>query len=183
LVRTGERGLSTAVLNGLCAAEGEVLVVMDADLSHPPEKVLDLVNAIKEGADFAVGSRYMRGGSTDDNWGLFRWVNSRAATWLARPISGTTDPMAGFFAMRKDRFTSARDLNPIGYKIALELQVKCDCQVIRDIPIRFRNRLHGKSKLSLREQLNYLRHIKRLYLYKLGESARRLRQEDAPVSR
>jgi dolichol-phosphate mannosyltransferase len=176
LVRTSERGLATAVLHGMRAAQGDVLVVMDADLSHPPEKVPELVAAIRAGADFVVGSRYASGGSTDDDWGAWRWLNSRAATWLAMPLSHTTDPMAGFFAIHKDRFREAKDLDPIGYKIALELQVKCNCTAIQDVPIRFSNRLHGTSKLSFREQINYLRHIKRLYVYKMAR--KRLRHDD-----
>jgi dolichol-phosphate mannosyltransferase len=174
LVRSRDRGLSTAVLLGMHQAIGEILIVMDADLSHPPEKVPELVYAIKEGADFVVGSRYVGGSSTDKDWGILRWINSRAATWLAWPISKTTDPMSGFFAIRKEQFVVAKDLRPIGYKIALELQVKCNCKNVLDVPIRFSNRLHGMSKLSLREQVNYLRHLKRLYVFKCNALLREL---------
>ncbi len=169
LVRTSERGLSSAVLHGMRHAEGEVLVVMDADLSHPPEKIPELVRAVASGgADFVIGSRYVAGGRTDDEWGLLRWLNSKVATLLARPLTSARDPMAGFFALRRKTFEQARGLNPIGYKIGLELIVKADCRAVREIPITFHDRLHGQSKLTLREQLNYLRHLKRLYDHRYG---------------
>lgn len=175
IVRTNERGLSSAVVRGLQEARGTVLVVMDADLSHPPEKVPELVAAILERqGDFVIGSRYVAGGKTDDDWGLFRWLNSKVATWLALPLTSAKDPMAGFFALHRDTFASAHNLDPIGYKIGLELMVKCGCRQVCEIPIHFQDRLYGESKLSLREQLNYLRHLGRLYRHRLGRLAQPL---------
>jgi len=170
LVRTKERGLSSAVIHGMRHATGDVLLVMDADLSHPPEKVPELVAAILEKqGDFVIGSRYVVGGTTDDDWSLFRWINSQVATWLSRGLTSARDPMAGFFALRRSTFESAEALNPIGYKIGLELMVKCGCRDVCEVPIHFRDRLHGESKLSLKEQLNYLRHLGRLYKFQLGK--------------
>ena len=169
--RKSERGLSSAVLHGLRRARGDVLIVMDADLSHPPEKVPELVEALDDAeVDFVIGSRYVRGGGMDEDWGLARWLNSKVATLMARPFTRAADPMAGFFALRRTSFRRAdetSELNPIGYKIGLELMVKCGCQRVHEVPIQFSNRLHGKSKLSLREQLNYVRHLGRLAEYKL----------------
>src|SRR5262249_50588976 len=148
---------------------GSIFVVMDADLSHPPERLPDLVTTLQsEGTDFVIGSRYVPGGGTDENWGLFRWLNSKFATLLAWPLTSTHDPMAGFFAIRRSTFESAAPLDPIGYKIGLELIVKCRCRTIKEVPIRFRDRMLGKSKLSLKEQLNYLRHLRRLYDFRFG---------------
>lgn len=167
LVRHDERGLSSAVIHGMRNATGKTLVVMDADLSHPPEKVPDLVRSLDaDGADFVIGSRYVSGGSTDDKWGIFRWLNSKAATLLARPFTSAKDPMAGFFALRRETFESANDLDPIGYKIGLELMVKAKCRAVSEVPIHFSDRLHGESKLTLKEQINYLRHLKRLADFK-----------------
>jgi dolichol-phosphate mannosyltransferase len=172
-VRTEERGLSSAVLHGMNLARGDVLVVMDADLSHPPEQVPDLVGALnEEGVDFAIGSRYVRGGQTEEGWGLLRWLNSKGATLLARPLTAAADPMAGFFALRRATLEAAAPLDPVGYKIGLELLVKCGCKKVREVPIHFANRLHGQSKLSFKEQVNYLRHLKRLYEFKYGALAR-----------
>ena len=169
-VRQHERGLSTAVIHGMRLAVGQILVCMDADLSHPPEKVPELV-AKMEDADFVIGSRYVSGGTTDDKWGFLRWLNSRVATWLAWPLTTASDPMAGFFALRRTKFHSTAQLDPVGYKIGLELIVKCDCKRLEEVPIHFRDRLHGTSKLTFREQLNYLIHIKRLLEYRCGDAA------------
>ncbi len=173
LIRTNDRGLSSAVIAGMQHAQGELLICMDADLSHPPESIPELVAALENPrTDFVIGSRYVGGGSTEEGWGLFRWVNSKVATLLARPLTFTIDPMAGFFGLPRETFFSARELNPIGYKIGLELLVKCGCQHVAEVPIRFANRLHGNSKLSLREQVNYLRHLRRLYRFRFYALAR-----------
>ncbi|QDU64327.1 Undecaprenyl-phosphate mannosyltransferase [Planctomycetes bacterium Pan216] len=169
-IRRNERGLSSAVIHGMRMTDADVLLVMDADLSHPPEKIPELIETLcRPGVDFVIGSRYVAGGSTDVGWGLFRWLNSKAATLLARPLTNARDPMAGFFAIRRSTFRSAENLSPIGYKIGLELIVKCRCQQVREVGISFANRLHGDSKLTMKEQLNYVRHLMRLY----GHAARR----------
>jgi dolichol-phosphate mannosyltransferase len=168
LVRRNERGLASAVVSGMRAAKGTYLVVMDADLSHPPQAIPSLLQPLRSGlADFVIGSRYVKGGSTEEGWGLHRWLNSKFATLLAWPLARARDPMAGFFALRRALFESAGTLDPIGYKIGLELLVKCRCRRVVEVPIHFRNRLHGHSKLNLREQINYLRHLGRLYRFRL----------------
>ncbi len=171
IVRKANRGLSAAVLDGFLAATNEILLVMDADLSHPPEAIPALVDAIAAGADFAIGSRYVAGGTTDEEWGVFRWLNSRVATLLARPFTAAKDPMSGFFALRRETFTQAAPLSPIGYKIGLELIVKCRCKRIVEIPIHFAQRQRGQSKLTLKEQLRYLQHLRRLFVFKFGNWA------------
>lgn len=169
IVRSGERGLSTAVVHGLNAARHDLLVVMDADLSHPPERIPALVAALGAGADMAVGSRYVPGASTDEAWGLLRWINSQVATLMARPLTSIRDPMSGFFALRRQTLAAADELSPVGYKIGLELIVKCHCRYVREVPIHFSNRFRGESKLDLREQVRYLKHLRRLFLYRFAE--------------
>ena len=167
VTRTHERGLSTAVVRGFHEARGDVLVCMDADLSHPPEKLPELIAQITEhDAEFVIGSRYVQGGGTDEAWGFFRWLNSRVATILARPFSRARDPMAGFFALPGRVFRSCESLDPIGYKIGLELLVKSGCQRVHEVPIQFADRKRGKSKLTLTEQWRYLYHLKKLADYK-----------------
>jgi dolichol-phosphate mannosyltransferase len=167
ITRQGQRDLSTAVIEGFRQAHGEILVCMDADLSHPPEAIPRLIEQLYQSeVDFVIGSRYVEGGTTDENWGPLRWLNSKLATLLARPFTLIKDPMSGFFAIRRSVFKSAGSLNPIGYKIGLELIVKCGCKEIREIPIHFAMRKFGQSKLNFGEQLNYLRHIYRLLNYK-----------------
>jgi dolichol-phosphate mannosyltransferase len=168
VTRTANRGLSYAVMDGLKLSTRGMLVVMDADLSHPPEKIPEMLEALGVGCDIAVGSRFAEGGSTADDWGVFRWLNSRVATLLAFPLTTVSDPMSGFFALRRSTFDAGRDFNPIGYKILLELIIKCRCKLVADIPIHFDDRRFGESKLSLQEQLRYIQHLRRLYIYKYG---------------
>jgi dolichol-phosphate mannosyltransferase len=168
LVRKANRGLSRAVIDGLALAKHEYLVVMDADLSHPPETIPALLSALESGADFALGSRYVEGGSTDAEWGAFRWLNSQVATLLARPFTKVKDPMSGFFALRRETLESGGPLNPVGYKIGLEIIVKCGCERVVEVPIHFVDRQVGESKLTLKEQLKYLQHLGRLFTYKYG---------------
>lgn len=168
IVRTSNHGLSQAVLDGMRRASHEVLVCMDADLSHPAEAIPAMLAKLEEGADFVVGSRYAEGGSTAHDWGFFRWLNSRVATLLARPLTSVRDPMAGFFALRRSTFERGGDFNPVGYKIGLELMVKCGCERVVEIPIHFEDRRFGESKLTLRQQLLYLQHLRRLYIFKYG---------------
>lgn len=160
-------GLSGAVLHGMRRARGELLVVMDADLQHPPEHVPDLLKPLMDDdADFVIGSRYIHGGVTDDRWSVLRRANSRIATLLARPFAGPTrDPMSGFFALRRSTYRQGNEFNPIGYKIALELICKCKVQRVCEVAIRFGLREAGESKLNLTQQVRYLDHLSRLYDY------------------
>ena len=160
-----KNGLGGAVLHGIEAAKGEYLVVMDADLQHPPEKLPELIAPLESGeADFVIGSRYVAGGTTQGEWSKFRQINSQVATLLARPFAGNTlDPMSGFFALKRSSFEQASHLTPLGYKIGLELMCKCRVQKVKEIPITFATREKGESKLSMKEQFRYLEHLSRLY--------------------
>ena len=165
ITRTEDRGLSSAVIRGLQEATTEFCVVMDADGSHPASAILPMVQAIINGADFAVGSRYIHGGTTEDGWGALRWINSKIATIMARPFTKVLDPMSGFLAFRRSTFERADNLNPVGYKIGLELIVKCDCQHVTEVPIHFSTRQLGHSKLTFGVQFEYLQHVIRLLRY------------------
>lgn len=168
ITRTTDRGLSQAVLDGIGRAQGEVIVVMDADLSHPPESLPAMLAQLDDGAEMVFGSRFIEGGTTDDDWGVFRWLNSRVATILAFPLTTIDDPMSGFFMLRRATFEAHSGYAPIGYKIGLELLVKCNCRDVREVPIHFADRQLGYSKLTLAEQLRYLQHVRRLYIYKFA---------------
>lgn len=171
VVRTAERGLATAVLAGAAVARGTLLVVMDADLSHPPERIPALLEALRSpGVDFVIGSRYVAGGGTEEGWGVLRQLNSWVAGALARPLTAVRDPMAGFFGVSRDRVLEAMErLDPVGYKIGLELLVKCRCTGVVEVPILFAKRYRGRSKLNVREQVAYLRHLARLYRHRLRD--------------
>jgi len=169
IVRTDERGLSSAVLRGFSEAKGSVLVCMDADLSHPPEALPRMIEKLaRDDVEFVIGSRYVEGGTTDEEWSWTRKLNSKVATLMARPFCRVSDPLAGYFALPRAVFERSESLNPVGYKIGLELIVKCGCTRIAELPINFSDRRFGQSKLGLREQINYLRHLKRLADFRFG---------------
>lgn len=165
-VRTAEKGLSSAVIAGFPMSDSDIIVVMDADLSHPPEKIPEVVRPIIEGkADFVIGSRFVKGGGAA-HFNIYRRLNAWVSKMIARPFTRANDPMAGFFGFPRRILENITELNPLGFKIGLELIVKAAPRTIMEIPIQFRERLYGESKLSLKEQVNYLLHIKRLLEYK-----------------
>jgi dolichol-phosphate mannosyltransferase len=162
--RKTERGLSSAVVEGFKLAEGEILGVMDADLSHPPEKIPEMVKALQK-ADVVVASRLMKGGGVEE-WPLIRRIISKGATLLARPLTGVSDPMSGFFFFKR-RILTGVTLSPMGYKILLEVLVKGRYESVAEVPYVFINRQVGESKLNMRIQAQYARHVLDLYLFKL----------------
>jgi len=162
LHRAGKLGLSTAVIEGFAKAKGDILVVMDADLSHPPEKITEMVSRITDdGADMVVGSRYVPGGKVE-NWPIHRRAISKGATMLARWLTDIKDPMSGFFALRRTVIDGV-ELNPIGYKIGLEILVKGKISKAVEVPITFADRKAGKSKLGASVYLKYIDHCISLY--------------------
>lgn len=171
--RLSDPGLSRAVLEGFELARRDFIVVMDADLSHPPEVIPELLARLDEGDEMAIGSRFVAGSSVDASWGLGRRLTARVAKLLARPLTGVRDPGAGFFAFHRSLLARADPLRPIGFRIALELIVKARCQRVAEVPIHFANRTSGRSKLTAQQSLYYLRHLRRLYLYKLRTRSRR----------
>ncbi|TWT43965.1 Undecaprenyl-phosphate mannosyltransferase [Phycisphaerae bacterium RAS1] len=170
IVRKAQRGLATAVIAGLREARGERIVVMDADLSHPPERIPDLVAALDDpDVEMAIGSRFVAGGAVDLDWPLRRRLNSLMGRLLARPLTPVRDMMAGFFCVRRAGLRLS-ELRPIGYKIALELIVRHGWRRVVEIPIAFADRAAGKTKLNLGEQMRYLRHLGRLYALALSRA-------------
>jgi len=161
------KGLSSAVLVGLRESNRDYLLVMDADLQHEPESVPDVLEPVIKGqADFSVGSRNIGGSETSSDWPLIRRVISWGATALAKPLTSCSDPMSGFFALPRSTFERGdRYLNPTGYKIGLELMVRCRCTKIKEVPIQFRDRQAGESKLTMKQNLLYLAHLSRLYWF------------------
>lgn len=156
--RSGKLGLSSAVLEGWKIADGEVLGVMDADLSHPPEKIKELFEAITKGdADFTIGSRYIKGGKIE-GWNFKRKLMSKTATLLSRVYTKVKDPMTGYFMVKRDVIEGV-DLNSRGFKILLELIIKGKYKKIKEIPITFVNRVEGKSKAGTNEIFYYLQNL------------------------
>jgi dolichol-phosphate mannosyltransferase len=148
-------GLAGAVIAGAHAGQGDWLIVMDADLSHPPERIAELLRPLVEGrADMVIGSRYVEGGATP-GWPVWRRILSRIAAGLAYPMTGVRDSMCGFFAMRR---TLLLELTPAvsGFKIAFEVIVHGGKNLrVLEIPIVFRDRARGVSKMSLGVALRF----------------------------
>lgn len=167
IIRTEERGLSTAVLAGFREAKFDRLVVLDADLQHPPETVPAILDRLDAGdCDFVIASRFIEGASIAEDWPAMRRLASLVARWLAYPIAPLTDPMSGFFALHRATWERASHLNPIGYKIAMELYVKGRCRQPGEVPLDFAARTAGESKFGFAEQIRYLRHLTRLYRFR-----------------
>ena len=160
--RRGKRDLSASVLEGVDRALGKWIVVMDADGSHPPSALPELVKPLLNNtADLVVGSRHVMGGATV-NWPWYRHVTSRLATWMAWPFTEVKDPMSGFFATSKE-IIQCLPRSAAGYKILLELLVQGGDQIrIQEIPIQFEDRQHGQSKLTHAQQIIYLKRLMNL---------------------
>ncbi len=164
LHRRGKLGLSSAVIEGweIARPESVALGAMDADLSHDPTVLPHMVAALETGKyGLAVGSRYVRGGAIV-NWPASRVITSRVACWLARPLTRVKDVTSGYFLVRRDALAGVA-LDPIGFKIGLEVIAKARYGEAIEIPYIFTDRVAGVSKLNQREVFNYLKQLTRLY--------------------
>ena len=158
IVRSNNPGLSQAVIEGFRNARGDIFVVTDADLSHDVTAIPGLYGAVTIGADIAIGSRYMPGGNIID-WPIKRRVVSWGATILSQLIyPELTDPVSGFFAVKKS-LVSRASLNACGYKILLEVLSKTDYKSVVEIPYTFTNRRDGESKLRTGTMIEFLKQI------------------------
>eukprot|EP01060_Flectonema_neradi_P021627 TRINITY_DN2939_c0_g1_i1.p1 TRINITY_DN2939_c0_g1~~TRINITY_DN2939_c0_g1_i1.p1 ORF type:complete len:265 (+),score=12.23 TRINITY_DN2939_c0_g1_i1:68-862(+) len=170
ITRTTERGLSSAVLRGFAEAKGSFCLCMDADLQHPPESVPAMITGLrKPGTKFVLGTRYGQNGGVSKDWPLHRKILSGGARSLARPLSPLSDPMSGFFGIRKDALEEGlKRINPIGYKIALETYVKCGIKSseLTEVSFMFGAREEGVSKLDGKVMIYYLLHLRELYFYR-----------------
>ena len=157
-------GLGGAVVEGLKAAGSDWIVVMDGDCQHPPSLVPELVaTGERANAGLVVASRYIKGGSRAGLAGSYRVAVSRGATWLTkslfpRKLRGISDPMSGFFAIRRGDIT-AEALKPLGYKILLELAVRSRPRQVTEVLFVFQDRFAGESKSSAQEGFRFLRHL------------------------
>ncbi|NOU93073.1 glycosyltransferase [Paenibacillus sp. LMG 31456] len=164
--RTNSRGLATAVLEGFRQATGDVFIVMDADLQHPPEMIPEMMKSILQGNDMVIPSRFVPGGKD----GGLSW-SRKIVSWTARSIARlalkrarhVTDPTGGIFAVRRG-VVDGLHFDPIGWKIMLEILVRGRVDKVAEIPYTFVARDLGDSKMSLQEQFRYLHHIAKLVI-------------------
>ncbi len=169
LVRTRERGLSSAIVYGAKHALYDNIIVIDADLQHPPEKVRDIALALASGCDIVVASRYREGGGIE-GWSWFRLLESRIATLLAYILNPwsrvTSDPMSGFFGCRR-KYLLNPYIEPRGYKILLEVLSKNRWFInkVCEVPYVFRSRMYGESKLGFKTVIDYIIQLLRNRFY------------------
>jgi dolichol-phosphate mannosyltransferase len=164
IVRKNKRGLSSAVVDGIAATDSEFVIVMDADLQHPPEVLPDIAKAL-DNHDFVMASRYVKRGSPGD-WKLSRKIVSKGASRLALFIAPKIkDPMSGFFGFKRS-VVDLTSLSPTGWKIGLEILVRSKFKAVTEVPYTFVPRARGESKLSRRIMGEYIRQLMDLYSFK-----------------
>ena len=160
--REFDDGLAGAVMAGARVAAGDFVVVMDADLSHPPEAIPELIAPLlADSHDMTIGSRYVEGGSIP-GWPLSRKISSKLATVPARLLTDVSDPMAGLFAVRRQRLAGlSRHVS--GFKIGFELLATAEVDLrVTEVPITFHDRHQGKSKMNAAVIGDYLRQLLQL---------------------
>ena len=165
--RQEERGLSSAVIRGWQVARGSILGVIDGDLQHPPEVLTQLWQKIEQGADLAVASRHVEGGGVS-SWSVIRRFLSRGAQVLGlvilpEVVGRVSDPMSGYFMVRRKAIANTT-LNPIGYKILLEVIGRGQIREIGEAGYIFRERTEGESKVTWKQYVDYIQHLIRLRL-------------------
>ncbi|MBN3958019.1 glycosyltransferase [Nostoc sp. NMS8] len=183
--RQQERGLSSAVIRGWQAATGNVLGVIDGDLQHPPEVLMQLLRSVEQGADLAVASRHVEGGGVS-SWSVVRRFLSRGAQLLGLVIlpgvlGRVSDPMSGYFMVRRSAIANAA-LNPVGYKILLEVIGRGNVDQVAEVGYVFRERTEGESKVTWKQYIDYIHHLVRLRL-STGRVGRLSKKVNFPVSR
>jgi dolichol-phosphate mannosyltransferase len=166
VTRRWRRGLSSAVLEGFEVAEGDILGIMDGDLSHDFRIIPEMEKTIrKDGFDIALGSRYIPGGGMDKSWPFKRRFLSFIGTQFAKRLIPVKDPLSGFMLFRKDILSRVK-LNTYGFKIGLEILVRTGSLNIKEIPFIFINREKGVSKIGIRTMLDYFIQLCDLFIYK-----------------
>jgi dolichol-phosphate mannosyltransferase len=169
IIRQRDHGLSQSLVEGFTQATTDIILTIDADGQHPPEKIPELYQAVLDGNDIAVGSRYMGvEGSGVKDWAYYRRVLSWGATVLARFFfPAVTDSGSGFFAFQKKVIKDA-PLKPQGFRMLFEILGKGQWTTVKEIPYIFQVREKGVSKLTHKTVLAYLNQIRELLTYSLS---------------
>jgi dolichol-phosphate mannosyltransferase len=159
LRRIGRRGLSSAVIEGALSSSAAYVAVIDGDLQHDETRLPPMLQAVREGADMAIGSRHVAGGDSAGLSSPLRVKLSETGISWAQKFTHTriTDPMSGFFLTRRELFEQlARRLNGQGFKILLDLVMASPTPLkVAEIPYKFRPRQAGESKLDILVMLQF----------------------------
>ncbi|MCL6088915.1 MAG: polyprenol monophosphomannose synthase [Candidatus Marsarchaeota archaeon] len=168
LLRKNKRGLASAILDGFLAARSPFVFVMDADGQHDLANFPKMLNLLLSNqADLVMASRHVGGGRM--KMGPLRRTISWGAGLLARPLLGSlSDPMSGFFGMRRAPLLRVKRWSLIGFKLLPEIVVRCPSLRVKEVPLAFKPRIGGESKMNSREVLDYLRLLLALYVFRLG---------------
>ena len=156
--RPKKMGLSSAILDGFKNSSGQLIIIMDSDLSHQPSDLIPMLEATVK-ADIVIGSRYTKGGKSI-GWSFLRHLASRTANWLSKTLVGTgiSDTTSGFAIFRRDTLETAGPLiKAKGFKFLLEVLAFSPNARVIEIPITFVNRRIGDSKFNIKEILLFLR--------------------------
>ena len=168
ITRKKKEGIIRALLDGIDDSKGENILVMDADFSHLPDYIPDFLSTLKENDnyDIVIGSRYIKGGSIV-GWPLTRHLLSKGANYFARSWLSveTNDITTGFFLVRK-KILSKIDFTTNGHQFLLELLVKGDYKIAKEIPIKFQDRVRGKSNLDSTDIRNFISSVIELRKFK-----------------
>ena len=183
LHRPAKMGLSSGVIDGwrFARPDSEALGAIDADFSHDPSILPKMVAALESRRyGLAIGSRYVRGGGIK-NWPLKRKITSIVACMLAWPLVPIRDITSGYLLVKREALEGV-ELDPIGFKIGLEVAAKAHYGKALEVPYVFVDRVVGQSKLNGREITNYLRQLRRIYALRLTGRLKRRPPLAAPAA-
>ncbi len=175
-----KQGLSPAFIKGFANAQGKYIVCMDTDLQHPPSLIPKLISELQNKNELVIASRYIPGGSNEglgklwSFYGLYRRAVSLSMGYLTKilfiPIRKTTDPMTGYFAFQKTIIKNI-EIEPRGFKILVEILMRAKPNKVTEIPLKFQPRENEESKATLKQGLEFFKHLSRLFI-QLPEAAR-----------
>jgi dolichol-phosphate mannosyltransferase len=162
-------GLATAFIEGFEKAKGDYICCIDSDLQHPPQKIYDLYQkAIKDQAEIVFGTRYTKGGSAEGLgslktfYGIYRRAVSMGLKYFTQilfiPARKTSDPLGGFFLLKKSILKGAK-LYPRGFKISVEVLMRTEHNKVSEVPYKFLARENDDSKATLKQGLEFFKHL------------------------
>ncbi len=162
--RAGKLGLGSAVIEGFNLSDRPYLGVMDADLSHDPVIINDMILSLGDN-DISIGSRFKEGSVVEDR-SIVRRMISGTGVFFTKLLTGANDPLSGYFFFNRDVISGLR-LKTKGYKILLEILIKGRYEKVKEFPYTFRMRVHSHSKLNYKEYILFIGQVIKYSFYKI----------------